>query len=409
MASRVVLLGATGYTGRLVADSLIEMGERPVLAGRSASRLRSLADSLGGLDTVVADALRPESVKEIVTEGDVLVSTVGPFTIYGNAALDAALSAGAHYLDSTGEPAFIRKVFSDAGPVADDLGITLLTSFGIDWVPGNVAGALAAMNAGPKARRLDIGYLIALSDRSDGTPAGEKGDSRAGQSVTPMTSSGKKKRGPMISTGTRASIIAASAAPQHARRHGRLVLEPASRHVRPFSVNGRTKWGASVGGSEPLALTSLYPGLEEIGVYIAWPGPVRLSQGFALGFSVALGALDRLPPGRRVIESLVRAAAKKTGGGPTPESRARAGTQVVAVCRDSVGRPICGAKLEGEVDGYTLSGRTLAWGASSLRAGRQLTSGAVGPVEAFGIDECLAALSRAGLKATDLERSELVP
>jgi len=395
MASRVILLGATGYTGRLVADSLVEMGERPVLAGRSASRLKSLADSLGGLDTAVADVARPESVKEIVTEGDVLVSTVGPFTIYGKAALDAALSAGAHYLDSTGEPAFIRKVFSDAGPVADDLGVTLLTAFGIDWVPGNVAGALAASNAGPEARQLDIGYLIALSDRSDKSPGGEKSET--------------KKRGPMISTGTRASIIAASAAPQHARRHGRLVLEPASRHARSFTVNGRTKWGASVGGSEPIALTRSYPNLDEIGVYIAWPGPARLTQGFALGFSVALGALDRLPPGRRAIEGLVRAAAKKTGGGPTPESRARAGTQVVAVCRDAVGRPICGVKLEGEVDGYTLSGRTLAWGAASLRAGRQLRSGAVGPVDAFGIEECVAALARAGLNATDLDKSDLVP
>ena len=83
MAPRVILLGATGYTGRLVADSLIEIGERPVLAGRSASRLSALAASLGGLDTVVADVGRPDSVKDIVTEGDVLVSTVGPFTLYG--------------------------------------------------------------------------------------------------------------------------------------------------------------------------------------------------------------------------------------------------------------------------------------------------------------------------------------
>jgi short subunit dehydrogenase-like uncharacterized protein len=389
MASKVVLLGATGYTGRLVAESLVEMGERPVLAGRDASRLRSLADSLGGLDTVVADVGRPDSVKGIVTEGDVLVSTVGPFTLYGNAALDAAVGAGAHYLDSTGEPAFIRKVFSQAGPVAEDLGITLLTAFGVDWVPGNVAGALAATRAGPDARRLDVGYLIAPSNAS-------------------ASASGPKRRGPILSTGTKASVIAASAAPQHARRHGRLVLEPASRHARSFRVDGQIRWGASVGGSEPLALTKSFPGLDEIGVYLAWPGPVRLSQGFALGFSVVLGALDRIPPGRRAIESLVRSAAKKTGSGPTPASRARVGTQVVAVCSDALGRPICGVRLQGEVDGYTLSGRTLAWGAASLRAGRQLASGAVGPVEAFGIDECVAALSRAGLNAEDLDKSDLV-
>jgi short subunit dehydrogenase-like uncharacterized protein len=398
MAPRVILLGATGYTGRLVADSLIEIGERPVLAGRSASRLSSLADSLGGLDTVVADVGRPGSVKDIVTEGDVLVSTVGPFTLYGNVALDAALAVGAHYVDSTGEPAFIRKVFFDAGPVARELGVTLLTSFGVDWVPGNIAGAIAATNAGPDARSLDIGYLIEPTAKSGGAEAG----GATGASGT------RKRHGPVISTGTRASLIAASAAPQHARRHRSLVLEPASRHVRSFRVNGVTKWGISVGGSEPLSLTRLYPGLDEIGVYLASPVPVRLAQGFALGFSVALGALDHLPPGRRAIEGLVRAAAKKTGGGPSPDARALAGTQVVAVCRDAAGRPICGVSLQGDVDGYTLSGRTLAWGAASLLFGRQLASGALGPVEAFGIDECVSAVARAGLIATDLDKSDLL-
>jgi short subunit dehydrogenase-like uncharacterized protein len=392
MAPRTVLLGATGYTGRLVADSLVELGERPVLAGRDYSRLSTLADSLGGLETVVADVGRPESVKDIVGEGDVLVSTVGPFTLYGKVALDAALAAGAHYLDSTGEPGFIRQVFSDAHSVAERRGITVLTAFGIDWVPGNVAGALAARKAGPEAKRLDIGYLM-LPDLSMRTTSP---DGR------------KSSRGPVVSTGTRASLIAAAAAPQHARRNGRLVLEPASRHTRTFSVDGQTKWGNSVGGSEPLALTRTYPGLDEIGVYMGWPGPVRVSQGIVLGFSIALGAIDRLPPGRGAIEGVVRAAAKKTGGGPSPESRARTGTQVVAVCRDAGGRAISGVKLEGAVDGYALSGRTLAWGAESLRAGRQLAAGALGPVEAFGLDECVAALSDAGLSATDLERSDLV-
>ncbi len=82
MEKRVILLGATGYTGRLVAASLVEMGERPVLAGRTASRLREMADSLAGspgssqgsLETVVADVTRPESVREIVA-----VSKVSPF------------------------------------------------------------------------------------------------------------------------------------------------------------------------------------------------------------------------------------------------------------------------------------------------------------------------------------------
>src|SRR5829696_1327217 len=103
MAERIVVLGATGYTGRLVAEALVALGERPVLAGRSADRLGELADRLGGLETQVADTSRPSTVFGVIGDGDVLVSLVGPFTRHGEPAVRAAIAAGAVYLDSTGE------------------------------------------------------------------------------------------------------------------------------------------------------------------------------------------------------------------------------------------------------------------------------------------------------------------
>lgn len=239
MAGRIVLLGATGYTGRLVASSLVEIGERPLLAGRDPDRLASLAGSLGGLETTTADVRRPDTVRALLEAGDVLISTVGPFTLYGKVALDAALSAKAHYLDSTGEPAFIRSVFENAGPKAERAGTTLLTAFGVDWVPGNVAGARAVERAGGDARRLDIGYLL---DASVGL----------GSAVgSPKSGGSGNKRDPVISTGTRASMLAASADPQHAWRGGRLVLEPAAKNLHAFRVDGALRWGTSVGGASP--------------------------------------------------------------------------------------------------------------------------------------------------------------
>jgi short subunit dehydrogenase-like uncharacterized protein len=98
-----VLFGATGYMGELTAHALVGRGVRPVLAARNAQRLEALARQLGGLDTAVADVGRPETVRALVTRGDVLVSTVGPFERYGEPAIQAAIAAGAHYLDSTGE------------------------------------------------------------------------------------------------------------------------------------------------------------------------------------------------------------------------------------------------------------------------------------------------------------------
>src|SRR5687768_15962877 len=113
MAARIVVFGATGYTGRLVAERLVAQGARPVLAGRSEERLGALSERLGGLGWEVADVGRQTSMYDLVKRGDVLVSTVGPFARWGEPAVRAAVAAGAAYLDSTGEPPFIRRIFAE--------------------------------------------------------------------------------------------------------------------------------------------------------------------------------------------------------------------------------------------------------------------------------------------------------
>src|SRR6266536_3599341 len=151
MASRIVVFGATGYTGRLVAERLVAAGARPVLAGRSEERLAALAEELGGLEYARADALRQNSVFDLVEAGDVLISTVGPFAKWGGPAVRAAAAAGAVYLDSTGEPEFIRRVFDEHDAPARRSGAALLPAMGFDFVPGTLAGALALEAAGSHA------------------------------------------------------------------------------------------------------------------------------------------------------------------------------------------------------------------------------------------------------------------
>src|SRR4051794_662235 len=101
---RIVLFGATGYTGRLTAESLVGAGARPVLAGRNRGRLRELAEQLvragEPLDVATADVTDPSSVAALLQPGDVLISTVGPFLELGEPAVQAALRAKASYLDS---------------------------------------------------------------------------------------------------------------------------------------------------------------------------------------------------------------------------------------------------------------------------------------------------------------------
>jgi short subunit dehydrogenase-like uncharacterized protein len=157
MPPRIVVFGATGYTGRLTAERLVAQGERPVLAGRSEQRLSELAERLDGLELQVADVDRPETVAALLAPGDVLLSTVGPFVRWGEPALRATIAAGGVYIDSTGEPPFIRRVFEEFGPPARRAGATLLTAMGYDFVPGTLAGALALEDAGEAAVRVDVG------------------------------------------------------------------------------------------------------------------------------------------------------------------------------------------------------------------------------------------------------------
>jgi len=190
MPGRIVLYGATGYIGGLTAEAMVVSGARPVLAGRDQDRLSAVAARLsragGGIElvTAAADIERPEPLRQLLEAGDVLVSTAGPFIEVGRSAVAAAVDAGAIYLDSSSEPPFIRQVFQVFGPRAERTGAVLLTAFGYDYVPGNLAGALALEAAGPAAARVQVGYFVRGNIRK-GTSAGTRASLTSSSRVTP--------------------------------------------------------------------------------------------------------------------------------------------------------------------------------------------------------------------------------
>jgi short subunit dehydrogenase-like uncharacterized protein len=363
MAGRIVLFGATGYTGELTARELAGIGERPVLAGRDGARVRALADELGGLEWAVADVSRPESVRALVERGDVLISCVGPFARWGAPAVEAAIDAGAHYLDSTGETPFIRQLFEQRGPRADAAGCVLLTAMGYDWVPGNLAAALALTDAGDAATRVAVGYFL----------TGAAG----------------------MSGGTRASAAGVFLEPSFAWRGGRIVTERGGARGRSFLVDGRTRKAISAGSSEHFGLPPSFPGLQEIDVYLGWFGGASDAlRAVSLGLSVA----TRVPLVREVLGEVVGRTVKGSSGGPDAEARAASGSVIVAEACNDTGRVIGRAHLAG-VNGYDFTAGMLAWGARAAAAGRLQGTGALGPVAAFG----LQALSE-GARSAGIER-----
>ena len=364
MPGQIVLFGATGYTGRLVADALIARGERPLLAARSRDALEEMARALGGLDCAVADVSRPESVRELVSRGDVLVSTVGPFVRWGEPAVQAAIAGGAHYLDSTGEGTFIREVFERHGAGAQAAGCGLITAFGYDWVPGNLAGALALAQAGEQAARLDIGYFMT---------------GRAGSGA--------------MSGGTRASAAGMMLEPAFTYTDGRLVAERGAARIRDFPVRGRSRPGISVGSSEHFALPRLSEHLREVDVYLGWfGGASRVMQ----AVSLATTTLTRVPGARGALTAGLSRAVKGSTGGPDAAERKKSGSHVVAIASDSRGDPLAEVHVEGP-NGYTFTGDILAWGASTALHKGLNGTGALGPVDAFGLDALRTGCAEVGL------------
>jgi len=142
-----------------VLRELLARGEEPTLVGRNRSRMLALADRFEA-DLLVAevDITSTADLTRLLEPSDVVLSTVGPFMQLGMATVTAAAQAGAHYFDSAGEGTFVRRVF-ELGSVAAARGATVVPAFGYDYVPGNLAGALA-LTAGGRAGASDRGWLL---------------------------------------------------------------------------------------------------------------------------------------------------------------------------------------------------------------------------------------------------------
>jgi hypothetical protein len=142
-------------------------------------------------------------------------------------------------------------------------------------------------------------------------------------------------------------------------------------------VGSKSKDGVSVGSSEHFALPKVAPQLREVNVYLGWFGPLaRPMQMLSLGMS--------LPGAATAVKALGQRFVKGSTGGPDAEARGKAGSHVVAIAYDAGERELCEVHVTG-VDGYTFTGRILAWGAEQAAGGGLHGTGALGPVEAFGL------------------------
>lgn len=136
----VIVYGATGFTGRLVAEYLIgnARAAKWAMAGRSAAKLAEVRDLIGApADTplIVADASDEASLAAMCARTQVVLTTVGPYQLYGNELVAACAAAGTDYVDLCGEPAWMRHKIDAHADAAKASGARIVFSCGFDSIP----------------------------------------------------------------------------------------------------------------------------------------------------------------------------------------------------------------------------------------------------------------------------------
>lgn len=384
MTRRILLFGATGYTGGLTAQALVRDGRRPVLVGRNAMATAEVArracpsDPLAHLTVDVTDL---DDLYHLVTPDDVVVTTVGPFLDLGSGLAQTCAEAGASYVDSTGESPFIRWVFDGLGPTAQAGGARLMPAFGYDYVPGQLAAATALAEVAAddtqdraRAHRLEVGYFVTGA-----------------------------RRGQPFSGGTLASMTRMSSHSSYTYRGG-VVPERLGARTSSFEVHGRKRAALSLGAAEQLTMPELAPGLREVDVYLGWFG--SMTRAIA-ATSPLRGLLSALPGASPVTGTLTRRLAGAASRGPSPRAVQRSRSLVVARVLDRHGAVAGKAVFEGP-NPYPLTADLLSWAAgqeaeadaaatASGSAGGRTRHGVLGPVQAYGLEALTEGCAGVGL------------
>ncbi len=161
----IVVHGATGFTGRLVVEYLLQRypnqpgtspgkgpGLRWAMGGRSAQKLAAVRDELGApADTplVVTDVADPASLKALTDQTRLVLTTVGPYQLYGNELVAACATNGTDYVDLCGEPAWMRHMIDAHEAAAQRSGARIVFSCGFDSIPFDL-GVLMLQNEARK-------------------------------------------------------------------------------------------------------------------------------------------------------------------------------------------------------------------------------------------------------------------
>ncbi|MCX2819105.1 saccharopine dehydrogenase NADP-binding domain-containing protein [Haladaptatus sp. F3-133] len=179
----LVVWGATGFAGRLVAKYLTERyapdDVSVAIGGRDRDRLEEFGDELtdrgdgwDAIPVVVGDATEPDTLRGIAKETDVVCTTVGPYTRYGTPMVDACVEVGTDYCDLTGEVNWIREMVDLYHDDAVDSGARIVHSCGFDSVPADLGTLMVQSFATEEYATACDSVRVYLEESSGGASGG---------------------------------------------------------------------------------------------------------------------------------------------------------------------------------------------------------------------------------------------
>lgn len=345
----VVVLGATGFTGELTAAYLAEhapRGLRWALAGRNhaklevvRARLAKLDPSLTDLPLLYADSSEAASLRTLAESARVVISTVGPYLDYGAPLVAACAAAGTDYVDLTGEPEFVDRMYVEHHDEAVASGARLVHACGFDSIPHDLGAWFTVQQLGSSDPIRLRGVVRAGGTASGGTLASALGAiSRARQMREAMAARRSKEPRPV---GRKSRAVAGK--PHRDSLLGWwLIPLPA---IDPFVV---ARSGAALDAYGPDFRYSHYAGLKTLRYTV---GGVAVVSGLVLAAQVG--------PLRSFLQSKV-----KQGEGPSQARRAKSWFTVDFV-GSSAGRTVH-TRVSGGDPGYTETAKMLAESALCL-------------------------------------------
>jgi short subunit dehydrogenase-like uncharacterized protein len=178
----IILFGASGFTGKLVAEYLstrtAEEGARWALAGRSRQKVEAVRKELASIDEanadvpiLIADALDARALDAIVPRARVVCTTVGPYRAYGIELAKACARHGTSYCDLTGEPHFVRMIIDECHERARETKARIVHCAGFDSIPSDL-GTHIAWDHAKRVHREGLSWVKIFTGRMRGSASG---------------------------------------------------------------------------------------------------------------------------------------------------------------------------------------------------------------------------------------------